>query len=167
MNERCTALTHNGRPCRNWAVRDSDPPRCGSHGGGRRPPGAPYGNRNAQIHGRCARLRPVPRTVESQVANLAAHHLFLATLFPNGGEQPMPTIPEPVLAQLLVLHNRASFLLARVLCNLGLLSPAAVAGLAAAGQTALRELAGDGLDALAALAARPPAPDAGSIVLGK
>jgi hypothetical protein len=164
MNERCTALTNNGRPCRNWAVRDSDPPRCGSHGGGRRPPGAPYGNRNAQIHGRCARLRPVPRTVESQVANLAAHHLFLAALFPNGGAHPLPTIPQPVLTQLLVLHCRSSFLLGRVLRNFGLLSPAAVTGLAAAGEMALRELAANGFGEPAGPS---PASAAGDIELGK
>jgi hypothetical protein len=167
MNKGCTALTHDGRPCRNWAVRDSDPPRCGSHGGGRRPAGAPYGNRNAQIHGRTARLRPVPRSVESQLAHLAAHHAFLALFLPVDGEAPMPTVPEPVLARLLILHNRSSFLLARVLRNLGLLSPAAVAGLASAGEMALRELAGDDPDELAALAARLPASAAGDIDLGK
>jgi hypothetical protein len=47
----CTATCVDGRPCRAWAVRGSDPPRCGAHGGGRAPAGAPAGNQNARTHG--------------------------------------------------------------------------------------------------------------------
>ena len=143
MIERCRAFTHAGRPCRNRAVRDSDPPRCGAHGGGRRPPGAPYGNRNAQIHGHCARERPVPRTVESLVADLAAHQLLLAALLPEPGRrESIPTVPVPALAQLLILHARSGALIGRVLGDLEALSPAAVARLIAAWEAALAELAG-------------------------
>jgi hypothetical protein len=31
MPTRCTATTAAGRPCRAWAVRGSDPPRCAAH----------------------------------------------------------------------------------------------------------------------------------------
>jgi hypothetical protein len=48
---RCTATTAAGRPCRAWAVRGSDPPRCSAHRGGQRPVGAPAGNTNALKHG--------------------------------------------------------------------------------------------------------------------
>lgn len=33
--QHCTASTRTGRPCRAWAVRDSDPPRCIAHTGNR------------------------------------------------------------------------------------------------------------------------------------
>jgi hypothetical protein len=140
MNQRCTARTDQGLPCRNWAVRGSDPPRCGSHRGGRRPPGAPYGNRNAQIHGRCARPRPVPRTVESVVADLAAHHAFLTTFLPADPAYPLPTVPECVLVRLLVLYARSSLHLGRVLRRTGILSPTAVAALLAAWGATLAQL---------------------------
>ena len=135
MNQRCTARTDGGLTCRNWAVRGSNPPRCGAHGGGRRPPGAPYGNRNAQIH-----PRPVPRTVESLVADLAAHHLFLTTFLPADPGASLPTVPDPVLVRLLLLHCHAALHLSRVLCRTGILSPAAVTVLAEAARTVLLEL---------------------------
>ena len=140
MNQRCTACTDQGLPCRNWAVRGSDPPRCGSHHGGRRPPGAPYGNRNAQIHGRSARPRPVPRTLEALVADLAAHHLVLTTFLPADPHPPLPTVPDLVLVRLLLLHCHAGLHLSRVLCRTGILSPAAVTVLAEAARTVLLEL---------------------------
>ena len=44
MPTRCTAHTAAGRPCRAWAVRGSDPPRCAAHrtktGDGAAPPEA-------------------------------------------------------------------------------------------------------------------------------
>lgn len=33
---RCTATTTRGQPCKRWAVRGSDPPRCAAHGGAAR-----------------------------------------------------------------------------------------------------------------------------------
>lgn len=33
---RCTATTARGQPCKRWAVRGSDPPRCAAHGGAAR-----------------------------------------------------------------------------------------------------------------------------------
>jgi hypothetical protein len=47
LQQPCAATTAAGRPCRGWAVGGSDPPRCGAHGGGQRPNGAPAGNSNA------------------------------------------------------------------------------------------------------------------------
>jgi hypothetical protein len=35
---RCTAMTAIGTPCKAWAVRGSDPPRCAAHGGGQAAP---------------------------------------------------------------------------------------------------------------------------------
>lgn len=51
MAQRCTAKKKDGTPCKAWAVRGSDPPLCGAHGGGAALPGAPAGNKNAEKHG--------------------------------------------------------------------------------------------------------------------
>lgn len=53
---RCTAVRRDGTPCRGWAVRGSEPPRCGSHGGGLGVPGARAGNQNALKHGFYSRV---------------------------------------------------------------------------------------------------------------
>ncbi len=50
-SRRCTATCADGSPCRAWAVRGTDPPRCAAHGGASRPVGAPPGNQNALKHG--------------------------------------------------------------------------------------------------------------------
>jgi hypothetical protein len=50
-SKRCTAVRADGEPCRAWAVRGSDPPRCSVHGGTDAPIGAPGGNANALQHG--------------------------------------------------------------------------------------------------------------------
>lgn len=50
-SRRCTAVRADGEPCRAWAVRGSDPPRCGVHGGTNAPIGAPARNTNALQHG--------------------------------------------------------------------------------------------------------------------
>lgn len=51
MGQRCTEKKNNGTRCKAWAVRGSDPPLCGAHGGGAARPGAPAGNKNAEKHG--------------------------------------------------------------------------------------------------------------------
>lgn len=51
MPNQCTSTTKSGRPCRAWAIRDSDPPRCSIHSGRTRPPGPPLNNTNRKTHG--------------------------------------------------------------------------------------------------------------------
>ena len=51
MATRCTDTTDAGVPCKAWAVRGTDPPRCAAHGGTKARPGAPTGNTNAVSHG--------------------------------------------------------------------------------------------------------------------
>lgn len=58
-SRKCTAVNQDGRRCRAWAVRESEPPQCSAHGGYSVGAGAPEGNRNALKHGYYARgLRP-------------------------------------------------------------------------------------------------------------
>ncbi len=73
---RCAAICADGSPCRAWAVRGTQPPRCAPHGGGRAPVGAPTGNQNARTHGHYAR-RDVPSegwTLEALITDVAATH---------------------------------------------------------------------------------------------
>ena len=51
MKRKCSAITNAGRPCRAWAMRDSDPPLCPAHAGANQGAGAPAGNQNARKHG--------------------------------------------------------------------------------------------------------------------
>jgi len=75
MNTRCTATRKDGQPCQAWAVADTSPPRCAAHGGGKRPPGAPAGNKNRQTHGFYSRqLTPPPQTI-AEVAQALADSL--------------------------------------------------------------------------------------------
>ena len=53
---RCTATNANGRPCRAWAVRDTDPPLCSAHAGRNIGAGAPLGNQNRTEHGFYGRI---------------------------------------------------------------------------------------------------------------
>ncbi len=53
---RCTATNANGRHCRAWAVRDTDPPLCSAHAGRNVGAGAPLGNQNRTEHGFYGRI---------------------------------------------------------------------------------------------------------------
>jgi len=82
---RCTATSAAGSPCRAWAVRGSDPPRCAPHGGGASPVGAPPGNQNARTHGFYARVggTPFPRDQTAEcpddaILQLCATHIRIA-----------------------------------------------------------------------------------------
>ncbi|MEA3376671.1 MAG: hypothetical protein U9R72_10815 [Chloroflexota bacterium] len=59
---RCSAARADGRPCRAWAVRGTDPPLCAAHGGTDARIGAPPGNTNAVKHGHYRRPSTVSRT---------------------------------------------------------------------------------------------------------
>lgn len=48
---KCGGHRDDGKPCRAWAVRGSDPPRCVAHGGSAGRVGAPPGSKNALKHG--------------------------------------------------------------------------------------------------------------------
>lgn len=63
--QRCSATTPKGIPCKAWATRNSDPPRCAAHANGSRA-GAPPGNTNAQTHG--AYSTPDLPTITAQLA---------------------------------------------------------------------------------------------------
>ena len=48
----CSHTTRAGKPCRAWAVKDTEPPACAAHAGLTAPgAGAPLANQNARTHG--------------------------------------------------------------------------------------------------------------------
>lgn len=52
----CAATTADGRACRAWAVRDTDPPLCSAHAGLNIGAGAPPRNQNRTVHGFYGRI---------------------------------------------------------------------------------------------------------------
>ena len=69
-SRRCTARQKDGEPCQAWAVRGSDPPRCGAHGGGATSPGAPAGNQNARKHGAYGDAGDLPADLDARIRDL-------------------------------------------------------------------------------------------------
>jgi uncharacterized protein YjcR len=49
--QKCTATTAKGDPCKAWAVKGTEPPRCSAHAKRNVGAGAPAGNSNARKHG--------------------------------------------------------------------------------------------------------------------
>ena len=70
MNTKCAAITKAGSPCRAWAVRESDPPRCSAHGRGKAPIGAPAGNQNAKSHGLYTNNGKAPFDLDARITDL-------------------------------------------------------------------------------------------------
>lgn len=112
---RCTAVCADGLPCRAWAVRGTDPPRCAPHGGGRAPVGAPRSNQNARTHGFYARREPPLEgwTIDAVIADLYSRHAGLSRyvdrLLADGDGDASE------FARLLALHGKSASRLGRLL----------------------------------------------------
>ena len=129
---RCTATTRAGRPCRAWAVQDTDPPRCASHGGSATKIGAPPGNTNAQTHGVYARSPsgdtqppdPPPVDLDTRIADLnrrieqLSAYIDHVTVGPEDGD-----IDVDQYARLLSLHGQLTSRLGRLLRDKQQISP--------------------------------------------
>jgi hypothetical protein len=111
---RCTATCTDGSPCRAWAVRTSDPPRCSPHGGGRLPAGAPRGNQNARTHGFYAQANLLAETdlpavrayaeaqLDAQIARSCVRQFRLARYIGQNKHQ----LPLPRLVRCCKLYNK-------------------------------------------------------------
>jgi hypothetical protein len=85
----CSHHTKQGRPCRAWAIRGSDPPVCSIHARKTVSPGAPSGNTYALKHGyysKTVRERLAAEDLEkiqdpALQGELAVGRLILADLF--------------------------------------------------------------------------------------
>lgn len=134
MSQKCTAKTKAGMQCKAWAVRESDPPRCAAHGGGRAPVGAPAGNENAQTHGFYAEPDETPATIEDIIADLAAKQAGLSQYIDNH------QVDTETLILLLGLHGQNASRLGRLLRDRRALTGEASDGIAGAIAQALDEL---------------------------
>jgi len=80
---RCTATNANGSPCRAWAVKQTQPPRCAAHGGTTNTNGAPAGNQNATTHGAYTSNSPPqgpdkPADFDARIADLDRRIMHLS-----------------------------------------------------------------------------------------
>jgi hypothetical protein len=128
---RCTATTRTGRPCRAWAVKGTDPPRCASHrrspsgdGGTGNRIGAPPGNTNAQTHGAYTQPPDTSVDLDARIADLnrrieqLSTYIDHATIGPNDGD-----IDVDQYARLLSLHGQLTSRLGRLLRDKQQISP--------------------------------------------
>jgi len=146
MSRRCTATCRNGDPCRAWAVRGTDPPRCASHGGSKSPPGAPLGNTNALKHGFYAQSDlPEDATIDDIIARLYMQQLELETYIAEVKAANAASILE--LTHLLQLYGQNASRLGRLLRDERALSGDAADGISSAIGKALDELGSEwGID---------------------
>lgn len=91
VSRKCTYQFPEGRQCKAWAVRESDPPRCVSHRQDDGPKvGAPEGNQNRLVHGWYAQgqqqVDPIV-DIDAAVENLGVQ-LARSTMILGGTEDP-------------------------------------------------------------------------------
>jgi hypothetical protein len=141
MPTRCTAKTKAGTPCKAWAVRGSDPPRCAAHGGSLagRQVGAPPGNQNAVTHGLYAAPEEPPATIEGIIADLARKQAALS-VYIDGLLTAEADLDLDDVARLLKIHGMNASRLGRLLRDQRALSGDAADGIAGAIAQALDEL---------------------------
>ena len=150
---RCTAISANGRPCRAWAVRTSDPPRCAPHGGGATTVGAPLANDNARTHGFYADLfSPHPAsvsdvaptadqcTIGDVIANLYAKYQRLSDYIDEGTDR---FTPEELIS-LYRLHAQTSSRLGRLMRDREMMGGGNIDWLSNIMEEVLKELEGSG-----------------------
>jgi hypothetical protein len=119
-SRRCAATCADGTPCRAWAVRGSDPPRCAAHGGTAARIGAPPGNCNALKHGYYARTAPGGRledlppeawTIDTVILDLCTKQARLSHYI----AQHSPDMTADELARFLRIHGMNASRLGRLL----------------------------------------------------
>ncbi len=135
MATRCTAQTAKKTPCKAWAVRSSDPPRCAAHGGGKQI-GAPAGNKNAEKHGFYAAPDKPLATIEDVIADLFAKQATISAYI----DANISDIGVEALTGLLTLHAQTSSRLGKLLRDKHALSGDAADGISGALAQALAEL---------------------------
>jgi hypothetical protein len=136
MSTKCTETTAKGKPCKAWAVHDSNPPRCAAHGGGK-PIGAPVGNDNARTHG----LYSAPDRDLTSIADIIADLAEKQENLSNYIGKHLGEMQVDDLKSLLKIHASTASRLGRLLRDQRALSGEAADGISAAFALALDELA--------------------------
>lgn len=136
----CTATTRTGKPCRAWAVADTEPPICAAHGGTGKRPGAPTKNQNALKHGQFASTPDTPLTITAIITDLQTKQATISAFIQKqmGAETDKTDIED--LVRLLQLHGQNASRLGRLLRDQRALSGEAADGIAGAIGAALDEL---------------------------
>ncbi len=126
MKRHCTATKRDGTPCRAWAVRDSDPPRCVAHRGQRAAPSA---------------TDDIPDDIDSVIEDLASKQRQLSDYIEayTHDEQEDQAVRD--LARLFQIHGQNASRIGRLLRDQRALSGEATDGIAGAIAQALDELA--------------------------
>jgi len=135
-SRRCTALCMDGSPCRAWAVRGSEPPRCAAHGGARR------GSQKALPYGALARADlPEDCTIDAIIDNLYQQQMRIDALIRDAAADEAASIGE--LARLLRIHGQNASRLGRLLRDRRALTGDAADGISGAIAQALDELSNE------------------------
>ena len=139
---RCTALTASGIRCKAWAMKATSPPLCAAHGGSKKRPGAPRGNRNALKHGFYATPTRPLTSIADIIADLAEKQETLSnhidTILSTADNDDLPNMID--LVKLFALHGQNASRLGRLLRDQRALSGDAADGIAGAIAQALDEL---------------------------
>jgi plasmid maintenance system antidote protein VapI len=136
---RCSARTKAGKRCRGWAVRGTDPPRCGAHGGGKRPPGVHKGTQNSLKHGFYSAPVGHLSSLDDIIQDLAIRQARLSAYIDRQGE----AISIDEIVRLLHVHGRNASRLGRLLRQKRAISGEVADGLSDAIAQAIDELSAE------------------------
>lgn len=143
MGQRCVEMTARGALCKSWAVRGTDPPRCASHGGTEKKPGAPVGNVNAKRHGFYQQITPDPGglvDIDAIIADLAEKQVMISAYISECRMDPDPEANLGKIAHMFVIHGQNASRLGRLLRDKRAISGEAADGIAGAIAKTLAEL---------------------------
>ena len=132
-------MTAKGTPCRAWAVKDTNPPRCAAHGGTGKKPGTPKGNQNAKKHGFYSGTDTSPLSITEIIVDLSEKQRALSVFIDDAIT--FPDIKPDDLIPLFTLHANTASRLGKLLRDQHALSGAAADGIAGAIGAALDEIA--------------------------
>jgi hypothetical protein len=133
-SRRCTATCADGKPCKAWAVRGTDPPRCSAHRNAA-DWGAPLGNQDATKHGYYGEI-PDECTIDTIIDLLYQRQLQLDDYI----DQVQEGATLIALTHLLRIYGKNASRLGRLLRDRRPLSGDAADGISGAIAAALDEL---------------------------
>jgi len=133
-SRKCSFRHRDGRTCRAWAIRGSDPPRCAAH----QEDGGPVGNKKRQSHG--FQVQPVRdlRDIDDVVEDALVKQTQLSAFIEQKVAEGEMEVKE--MAKLLALHGQNAVRIGRLLRDQRALSGKSADGLLEAIGAALDEL---------------------------
>lgn len=144
---RCASEKKDGKPCKAWAVRGTDPPLCAAHGGVAARIGAPPGNKNAERHGAYSSENEPALDLQDLIRTLTRRLLGLDAYI--GRKEREGELPVDELFKLYELHSRMAARLGRLMAVQHKVQPGESSELLRAIDAALAEVGpqlGPGID---------------------